>query len=181
MGLLLMGTVGVGKTHLAVAILRGLIRKGVPCLFYESGSLLKKIQDSYSPISRTSERSVLAPVYEAEVLVLDELGSAVWTDWVSDTMYQIINTRYNNKKRTIFTTNFLDDPRRHQHEADETSDEAPRSRRSASKLTVNWRDQPLTEQTLEDRIGTRLRSRLYQMCKKLLIEGEDYRKRLAKL
>jgi len=180
-GLLLMGSVGVGKTHLAVAILRGLLSKGVPCLFYESGSLLKSIQDSYSSISRTSERGVLAPVYETEVLLLDELGSAVWTDWVSDTMYQIINTRYNSKKLTIFTTNFLDDPRRRQHEAEEISDLAPRSRRNAAKLTVNWRDQPLTAQTLEDRIGTRLRSRLYQMCMRLLIESEDYRQQYKEL
>jgi len=49
-GLLFMGTVGVGKTHLSVAILRGLMEKGVPCLFYEFGSLLKEIQDSYNKI-----------------------------------------------------------------------------------------------------------------------------------
>ena len=94
-GLLLTGRVGVGKTHLAVATLKGLIEKGVPCLFCEFGSLLKQIQDSYNPISKTSELRVLAPVYQAEVLVLDELGSTIPTDWVRDTMYQIINQRYN--------------------------------------------------------------------------------------
>ena len=52
---------------------------------------------------------VLAPVYQAEVLVLDELGATVPTNWVRDTLYQIINTRYNNKKLTIFTTNYLDE------------------------------------------------------------------------
>src|SRR5882724_13529020 len=108
-GLLFMGAAGVGKTHLAVAILKGLIGKGVPCLFYESGSLLKQIQDSYNPVSKTSELRVLAPVYQAEVLVMDELGSTIPTDWVRDTIYQIINTRYNDKKLTIFTTNYLDE------------------------------------------------------------------------
>src|SRR4026207_2321647 len=108
-GLLLTGSVGVGKTHLAVAILKGLAAKGVPGLFCEFGSLLKQIQDSYNPISQTSELRVLAPVYQAEVLVLDELGSTVPTNWVRDTLYQIINTRYNNKKLTIFTTNYLDE------------------------------------------------------------------------
>jgi DNA replication protein DnaC len=146
-GLVLMGTVGVGKTHLSVAVLRGLIEKGVGCLFYEFGSLLKEIQNSYNPVSQTSELKVLAPVFDAEVLVLDELGASKPTDWVRDTMMQIINTRYNDRKLTIFTTNYLDGRR---NEKDET---------------------------LEDRIGVRLRSRLFEMCKTVQIEGDDYRKK----
>jgi DNA replication protein DnaC len=147
-GLLLMGPVGVGKTHLSVAIIRDLIeKKGIQCLFYEFGTLLKEIQNSYNPISQTSELKVLAPVFDAEVLVLDELGASKPTDWVRDTMMQIINTRYNDKKLTIFTTNYLDTRRAERDE------------------------------TLEDRIGVRLRSRLYEMCKTIQIEGEDYRKK----
>jgi DNA replication protein DnaC len=146
-GLLLMGPVGTGKTHLSAAILRGLIEKGIACLFYEFGALLKEIQGSYNPVSQTSELKVLAPVYEAEVLVLDELGASKPTDWVRDTMMQIINTRYNDRKLTIFTTNY----------ADERSQTA--------------------EETLEDRIGVRLRSRHYEMCKTVKVEGEDYRRR----
>src|SRR5438128_2194451 len=62
-GLLFMGTCGIGKTHLSVAILHELIeKKGVSCLFYEFGSLLKEIQNSYDPVSQTSELTVLAPV-----------------------------------------------------------------------------------------------------------------------
>ena len=170
-GLLFIGPVGVGKTHLAVAILKELIeKKGVSCLFYESGSLLKAIQDSYNPISQTSETRVLAPVYQAEVLVLDELGASVPTNWVRDTLYQIINTRYNNKKLTIFTTNYLDVPRV------EKSEETESTSRSFSKKRDSERIRSLT--TLEDQIGTPLRSRLYEMCKKVMIEGEDFRKRL---
>lgn len=147
-GLLFMGTCGVGKTHLSVAILRELIeKKGVPCLFYEFGSLLKEIQNSYNPVSQTSELTVLSPVIEAEVLLLDELGATKPTDWVRDTMMQVINARYNNRKLTIFTTNYTD-----------------------------TRRQP-SEETLEDRIGARPRSRLYEMCKTVVIEGEDYRRR----
>ena len=145
-GLLLMGDVGVGKTHLAVSILKGLTERGFTCLFYEFGTLLKEIQDSYNPVSRTSELTVLSPVLEAEILVLDEIGASKPTDWVRDTMAHIINSRYNDKKLTIFTTNYSDDPR--------------------SKH----------EENLEDRIGVRLRSRLFEMCKTVAINGQDYRR-----
>jgi DNA replication protein DnaC len=170
-GLLFMGSVGVGKTHLAIAVLKELIeKKGVACLFYESGSLLKAIQDSYNPVSQSSEMRVLAPVYQADVLVLDELGATVPTNWVRDTLYQIINTRYNNKKLTIFTTNYLDEPRAAAEEAPDSGDQKRRRSFAADRV------QELT--TLEERIGTPLRSRLYEMCKKVKIEGDDYRKHL---
>lgn len=145
-GLLVMGTVGVGKTHLAVSILKGLTERGFTCLFYEFGSLLKEIQDSYNSFTKTSELAVLAPVFNADVLVLDELGASKPTDWVRDTMAHIINTRYNDKKLTIFTTNYLDDKK-------------------------NDRDE-----TLEDRIGVRLRSRLFEMCRTIEMSGTDYRR-----
>jgi DNA replication protein DnaC len=149
-GLLLMGPCGVGKTHLATSIIHGLIEKGVPCLFYEFGALLRQIQESYNALAQTSEMKVIAPVFEAEVLVLDELGASKPTDWVRDTMMQIINSRYNDRKLTLFTTNY--------------TDERPAQ----------------TEETLEDRIGIRLRSRLYEMCRTVSIDGEDYRRRFDK-
>lgn len=145
-GLVLMGPVGVGKTHLAVSILKGLTERGFGCLFYEFGSLLKEIQDSYNSNTRTSELGVLAPVLNTDVLVLDELGASKPTDWVRDTMAHIINSRYNERKLTIFTTNYLDD-------------------RKMEK-----------EETLEDRIGVRLRSRLFEMCKTVELSGQDYRR-----
>ena len=164
-GLLFMGPAGVGKTHLAVSIIKGLLSKGFAALFYEFGSLLKEIQDSYNPNTNSSELRVLAPVYQADVLVLDELGATVPTDWVRDTMYQIINKRYNDKKLTIFTTNYLDEPRILHEENDS-------DRRTFSKKKTSDRIQP----PLEDRIGVRLRSRLYEMCREIRIEGQDYRK-----
>lgn len=161
-GLLFMGPAGVGKTHLAVAIIRGLIGKGFACLFYEFGALLKEIQDSYNPISKTSEMGVLSPVYQADVLVLDELGATVPTDWVRDTMYQIINKRYNDNRLTIFTTNYLDEVRY------AAKEDEPRTLSTKGGFSKQ-------QDMLEDRIGVRLRSRLHEMCMKVVMSGEDYR------
>lgn len=145
-GLLFLGRCGVGKTHLAVAALKELIGKGIPGLFYDFRDLLKEIQDSYNPNTHTSELKILAPIFEAEILVLDELGASKPTEWVQETITHIINKRYNDKKITLFTSNYLDMP------IGSTYDE-----------------------TLTERVGVRLRSRLHEMCRLIMIEGDDYR------
>jgi DNA replication protein DnaC len=155
-GLLILGPCGVGKTHLAVSILKGLIyRHGVTALFYDFRDLLKRIQNSYNPISQSSEMQILEPVLNSEILVLDDLGSERPTEWVRDTFAYILNARYNHKLTTLITSNFDDRPKDYKKLGDGTRVSA--------------------EENLEDRIGTRLRSRLYEMCKVIRIEGSDFR------
>jgi DNA replication protein DnaC len=150
-GLLFLGTCGVGKTHLAVALLKQvIIEKGDSGLFYDFRDLLREIQASWNSVSQTSELEVLRPVLEANLLVLDELGANKPTEWVRDTMAHIINCRYNDKKLTIFTSNYLD---------------------TSAKPG---------EEMLTDRIGVRLRSRLYEMCKEVEIRGKDFRQEIKK-
>ena len=165
-GLLLIGPIGVGKTHLAVGILKELVlRKSVPCLFYDYRELLKEIQNSYNPTVNTTEMAILQPVFEAEVLVLDELGAVKPTEWVWDTVSLILNTRYNNKRTTIITTNFADQP--------------PAMVDSARDVTArNQATRALREETLGDRIGERMRSRLHEMCRKVEMKGSDFRQRV---
>lgn len=159
-GLLLIGSIGVGKTHLAVGIIKELIlTKGVPCLFYDYRELLKQIQNSYNESVKVTELDVLRPVFETEVLVLDELGAVKPTEWVWDTVSLILNTRYNNNRTTIITTNYPDDAGR---DSNGTSEFARAQRAARSE-------------TLGDRIGERMRSRLHEMCRMVKMEGADFR------
>jgi DNA replication protein DnaC len=155
-GLLILGPCGVGKTHLAVAVLRALIEKRqVNGLFWDFRDLLKRIQHSFNPVSQTSQMEILDPVLQAQVLVLDDLGAERSSEWVSDTFAYILTSRYNLKLTTIITSNFEDRTPTYSVLPDGT------------KLS--------REESLEDRIGSRLRSRLYEMCKVLRLEGEDFR------
>jgi DNA replication protein DnaC len=148
-GLLLVGPAGRGKTHLACAILSELVAtKGVSGLYVDFSDLLMKITTSFRPDADFSKESVLTPYSEAEVLVVDELGASKPHPWVLDVLYSLLNTRYNRKKITIATSNFED-------ELDPASGE---------------------REKLEDRIGYRLRSRLYEMCLMIPLRGNDFRK-----
>src|SRR5712692_10179105 len=161
-GLLLIGSIGVGKTHLAVGIIKELIlSKGIPCLFYDYRELLKQIQNSYNDSVKATELDVLRPVFEAEVLVLDELGAVKPTEWVWDTVSLILNSRYNENRTTIITTNYPDDPAKDAHA--NPASEFARAQRAARG------------ETLGDRIGERMRSRLHEMCRIVKMDGADFR------
>jgi DNA replication protein DnaC len=164
-GLLLMGNSGVGKTHLAVAALRELLRRGHTGYFCEYGALLREIQQSYGAESEVSEVHLLSPILSVEVLVIDDLGCIRPSDWVRDTIGYVLNTRYVDGSRdlshprcTIITTNYLDS-------SDEKSAVLP------SGKTISTR-----KEKLEDRIGDRMRSRLYEMCRTVEVFAPDFRR-----
>ena len=164
-GLMLVGKAGRGKTHLAVGIAKALIReKGVECVFYDYAELLKEVQDSYNPSVETTELGLLRPVFETEVLVLDDLGSVRPTAWRWDTIRLILNTRYNKSLTTIITTNFADEPAAGLVDPDGRVSESFATAQAAGR-----------EDTLGDRIGERMRSRLHEMCRLIEMEGHDFR------
>jgi len=160
-GLLLVGGIGTGKTHLAVGILKELIAtRSASCLFCDYRELLKQIQNSYNDSVQATELQLLRPVFEAEVLVLDELGAVKPSEWVWDTVSLILNTRYNDRRTTIITTNFPDEAA-----AGAGSEFTPRAVAFAATR----------RETLGDRIGERMRSRLHEMCRVVEMKGPDFR------
>ena len=167
-GLLITGPIGTGKTHLAVGIIKELIlNRKIACIFYDYRELLKEIQNSYNATVQTTELGVLQPVFETDVLVLDELGAVKPTEWVWDTVSLILNTRYNDNRTTIITTNFPDHEER-ARPGDASNRSAEGAKYSAGK------------ETLGDRITERMRSRLHEMCSTIPLDGIDFRKQAHK-
>lgn len=163
-GFLLMGPCGVGKTHLAVAALQEIVLRGHTGLFYDYRQLLKEVQASYNPEYPATEMGVLEPVLTAEILLLDDVGSSKPSLWALETVGHILNSRYNDNRVTLLTTNFPD------------ATASSRARASESMAAVRLP----AEDTLADRIGTRIRSRLYEMCRTIEIFAPDYRKEIRR-
>jgi DNA replication protein DnaC len=153
-GLLFIGSPGTGKTHLAVAVLRSLIERGFEGVFFDFQALLNHIRSGYDVASGTMDREAYPMALDAQILVLDDLGAHRIKDFVEDTITAIITHRCNNRKPTIFTTNLSEiNPGRSHREEDIHS-----------------------KYTLEERIGTRAYSRLFEMCTVIRMpEIEDYR------
>ncbi len=104
-GLYFCGDVGVGKTHLAVAVMNELIsRKRVPSLFVAVPDLLDNLRGTYDDPRRNLDEWMDA-VKNAEFLVLDDLGSERPTPWVQERVFVIVNHRYRAELPTVFTSN----------------------------------------------------------------------------
>jgi DNA replication protein DnaC len=144
-GFCLIGPHGIGKTHLAVAALRGALARGNQGVFYEVSDLLRLIRSTYNPVTKTAEMEILQPLLSAQLLVLDDVGKEKTTEWVEETMTFIVNSRYNQRLTTIFTSNYEDNP------------------------DVEALD------SLRVRVGSRMYSRMHEMCEFIEYGGADYR------
>ena len=146
-GIFFVGPPGVGKTHLAVSILKEFFRRRkIVGLFYDTRSLLFDLKATFD--GSASGREILEEVVKTPILVLDDLGSERLSEWARDILHYIIINRYNELRPVIITSNI---------------------EIKAKKVEND------VKETLEERMGGAIASRLSEMCQIITVKGQDMR------
>ena len=107
-GLMLVGSYGCGKTHLAAAILHRCAENGLPGMFVVVPELLARIRTSFRTSFRTNDgkaEEIIDAAKTSKLLILDDLGAEKTSEWVTEQLYMIINYRYEHMLPTVITTN----------------------------------------------------------------------------
>ena len=150
-GLFLYGPRGTGKTKLAAIIANERLRQGKPGPFSSVHDLLGDIRASFH---RDDTEEVLQSVKEASFLVLDDLGAERMTEWVGEQIFAIVNYRLNERLATVVTSNFSPDE-------------------IIERMATVDRD----GRVIDDMQGQRIMSRIYGMCTRIFLGGDDRRMR----
>jgi DNA replication protein DnaC len=168
-GFILMGSVGIGKSHLLAAALRVLtLERGAECRYVEFFHLLSELKDGYS--SGKSDMEIIAPLCDVEVLAVDELGKGRGSDWEMYVLDEIISRRYNADKVTLFATNYTDNPRT------TLKGRLPQAGGGFARTRGPRFTEEAVAETLVERVGERIYSRLREMCDPIAWEGPDFRR-----
>lgn len=150
-GIIFSGESGRGKTHLASAIFNSL-KEDYNCIFRTMDSLLSEIKHSYNSGS-IDEYKIIRSLSVCDLLILDDLGTETPSEFALRILFQIINNRYNNERPIIITMKF--------------NSEQELRRRLMEK----------SEEIGIEKMVSSITSRLFEMCRQIRVNGEDWRLR----
>lgn len=156
-GIGLVGEPGCGKTHLMTAVVRDLtLRRGIEARFIEFSHLLTELKRGFD--EGTSDAGVMLELGAVPVLVIDELGKELSTNWQSAVLDELVSRRYNLGVTTCFTSNY---PLK-------TGEGRGRMERDTVRVL-----------SLEQRVGSRVFSRLVELCDLVTVDAPDFRRARA--
>ncbi len=108
-GLWLEGTVGTGKTTLAMLVSKAALDSGHGVAIYSLPRLLAEIRTTYDDDSDRTYTALLDRLTEVDLLHIDDVGTEKTSDWVLEQLYSIVNARYEEERAVIITTNLKRD------------------------------------------------------------------------
>jgi DNA replication protein DnaC len=103
--LVITGSYGCGKTHLAAAIANDRLDRSQPAIFVVVPDLLDHLRTTFGPNSEVSYDEMFEQVRSTRLLILDDMGSQSATPWAQEKLFQLLNHRYNGQLPTVITTN----------------------------------------------------------------------------
>ncbi len=107
-GIWLQGEIGTGKTTLAMLISAEALRAGYSVAIYSLPRLLSLLRDTFHDESEASLDELLERLAAVDLLHIDDVGAEQTTPWVLEQLYTIVNTRYEDQKAIVLTTNITE-------------------------------------------------------------------------
>jgi len=105
--LMLYGSIGTGKTHLCSAIANHVLAAGGTVVYTKTSRLFSWLRSQmYSDFEGARERDPMESLFQADLLILDDLGTEKRTDFVEEQLFNLIDERIIQQKSWVISTNF---------------------------------------------------------------------------
>jgi DNA replication protein DnaC len=169
-GIWFTGKTGTGKTTLAMLISKAAMEADHTVAIYSLPRLLAMLRETYAENARFSLNELIDRLCAVELLHIDDVGAQQTSPWVLEQLYTIVNTRYEDGRALLVTTNLVGTDEEHDPLVDGGEDDPS----PADASDPDERDHPARR--LRQQIGKRTVSRIYEMCgEPFLLFGTDHR------